>query len=65
MAMAIDDDDPKPLKSRGLEPRVLDRLSIEELRDYIGDLKDEIARTEADIARKQAVRAGAEAFFRK
>ena len=63
--MAIDEDDPKPKKSAGLEPRVLDRLSIEELREYIDELRAEIARTEADIARKQAVRAGAEAFFKK
>ena len=62
--MAFDDDDPKPAKPKGLEPRVLDRLSIDELRDYIAELKAEIARTEADITRKQAVRAGAEAFFK-
>ncbi len=63
--MAIDDDDEKPKKPRGLEPRVLDRLSIEELEAYIGELKAEIARTEADITRKRAVRLGAEAFFKK
>ncbi|MQA65505.1 MAG: DUF1192 family protein [Alphaproteobacteria bacterium] len=61
----MDEDDPKPQKPAGLEPRILDRLSIEELREYIDELKAEIARTEADIARKQAVRAGAEAFFKK
>ena len=42
--MAFDDDDPKPAKPKGLEPRVLDRLSIDELRDYIAELKAEIAR---------------------
>jgi uncharacterized small protein (DUF1192 family) len=63
--VAIDDDDPKPVKSKGLEPRALDRLSIDELRDYIDELKAEISRVEADITRKQAVRAGAEAFFKK
>jgi uncharacterized small protein (DUF1192 family) len=63
--MAIDEDDPKPKKPAGLEPRILDRLSIEELREYIEELRVEIARAEEDIARKQAVRAGAEAFFKK
>ena len=63
--MAIDDLDDKPRKPKGFEPRVLDRLSIEELADYIAELRAEIARTEADIAKKQAVRHGAEAFFKK
>ena len=63
--MAIDDEDDKPKKPKGLEPRVLDRLSIEELEDYIVELKAEIVRTEADIVKKKAVRQGAEAFFKK
>lgn len=62
--MARDDDD-TPMKPKGFEPRILDRLSIEELEDYIVELRGEIARTEADIAKKRAVRQGAEAFFRK
>lgn len=63
--MARDEDENEPRKAKVFEPRVLDRLSIEELNDYIGALREEIARAEADIARKQAVRAGAEAFFKK
>lgn len=63
--MAVDDEDERPKKPKGLEPRVLDRLSIEELQDYIAELKAEIARTEADIAKKRAVNAAAEAFFKK
>lgn len=63
--MAIDEDEDKPKKPKGFEPRVLDRLSIEDLEAYIGELRAEIARTEADIAKKRAVRLGAEAFFRK
>ncbi|HEX9808868.1 MAG TPA: DUF1192 domain-containing protein [Alphaproteobacteria bacterium] len=61
----MDEDEARPRKPPRIEPLVLDRLSIEELEAYIGDLRAEIARAEADIARKQGVRAGAEALFKK
>jgi len=48
-----------------LEKLVLDTLGIEELRDYISELKYEIARVEADIDRKQGHRSAADAFFRR
>ena len=55
-----------------LEPRKktqtlknLDPMSIEELRDYIIELKDEITRAEQAITAKQAVKMGAEAFFKR
>ena len=54
-----------PRKRARLEKLVLDTLGIEELRDYIGELREEIARVEADIARKGSHRSAAEAFFRK
>jgi uncharacterized small protein (DUF1192 family) len=63
--MAIDDNDEKPKKPAGFEPPTLDRLSIDELKAYIGKLKAEIKRVEADIAAKESVRQGAEAFFKK
>lgn len=63
--MAADEEDNEPRKTAGFEPRVLERMSIDELRDYIAALKAEIARAEADIKAKESVRAGAEAFFRK
>lgn len=63
--MAVDDEDNEPRKTAGFEPRVLERMSIDELRDYIVALKEEIARAEADIKAKEGVRAGAEAFFKK
>jgi uncharacterized small protein (DUF1192 family) len=44
---------------------VLDTLGIAELRDYIVELRDEIARVEADIDRKQGHRSAADAFFRQ
>ena len=62
--MAQDDDAPIRKRTR-LEKLVLDTLGIEELRDYIDELREEIARVEADITRKQSHRGAAEAFFRK
>ena len=62
--MAEEDDGPVRKRSR-LEKLVLDTLGIEELRDYIDELKAEIARVEADIGRKQGHRSAADAFFRR
>ena len=42
----------------------LDSLGVDELRAYIADLKGEIARAEAEIARKQGHRSAAESVFR-
>jgi uncharacterized small protein (DUF1192 family) len=61
--MAEEDDLPIR-KPRRLERLVLDTLGIEELRDYIGELREEIARVEADIERKQHHRNAADAFFK-
>ena len=63
-AMAQDDDLPLRKRTR-LEKLTLDTLGIDELRDYIDELKTEIARVEADIDRKQNHRSAADAFFRK
>ncbi len=62
--MAQEDDAP-PRKRLRLEKLVLDTLGIDELRDYIGELQEEIARVEADILRKQSHRGAAEAFFKR
>jgi len=62
--MAEEDDLPQR-RTRRLEKLPLDLLGIDELNDYIGELRDEIARVEADIARKQSHRSAADAFFRK
>jgi len=61
----IDEDDGPVRKRSRLEKLVLDTLGIEELRDYIDELKAEIARVEADIDRKQGHRSAADAFFRR
>jgi uncharacterized small protein (DUF1192 family) len=60
------EEDEGPVRKRTrLEKLVLDTLGVEELRDYIGELTDEIARVEADIERKQGHRNAADAFFRR
>ena len=60
--MDMDDLEPRkktqPLKN-------LDPMSIEELREYIIELQGEIARAEQVITAKQAVKMGAEAFFKR
>jgi uncharacterized small protein (DUF1192 family) len=62
--MAREDDEPLT-KRRRLEPLLLDSLGIEELRSYIGELKAEIVRVEADIDRKGSHRSAADAFFKR
>ncbi len=62
--MALNDDELEPRRPI-LAPRDLEIMSIESLRDYIGDLEGEIARVHEVIARKQIAREGAESFFRK
>ena len=60
------EEDEGPVRKRSRLERIrLDTLGIEELRDYIGELREEIARVEADIGRKQGHRSAADAFFRK
>jgi uncharacterized small protein (DUF1192 family) len=64
--MAMLDEEDKPLRKRHrLEKLVLDTLGVEEMQDYVAELREEIARVEADIARKQSHRSAADSFFRK
>jgi uncharacterized small protein (DUF1192 family) len=60
----MDADDLEPRK-KPQALKNLDPMSIEELNDYIADLRAEIVRAEQAIARKQAVKMGAEAFFKR
>jgi uncharacterized small protein (DUF1192 family) len=64
-AMIRDDDDALPRKPARLAKLPLDLLGVEELNDYIGELREEIARVEADIERKRSHRTAADAFFKK
>ena len=61
----MEDEDGAPRKRARLERISLDTWGVEELQSYIGELKGEIARVEAEIARKQNHRSAADAFFRK
>jgi len=59
------DEEEGPVRKRSrLEKLVLDSMGVEELRDYIVELRAEIARVEEDIGRKQGHRSAADAFFR-
>ncbi|MPZ58148.1 MAG: DUF1192 family protein [Rhizobiales bacterium] len=61
---AIDDDDRPKRKVAHEIGQDLTLLAVEELRERVGLLQDEIARLEADIARKQATRSAADQFFK-
>ncbi len=62
---AFDDDD-KPKKKLVHEiGQDLTLLSAAELTERITLLKEEIARLEADMAKKQAVKSAADTFFKK
>ena len=64
MAVADEEDQPK----RKIVHEIgqdLTLLSAAELTDRIAVLKDEIARLEADMARKRAVKSAADMFFKK
>ncbi len=61
----MEEDDLPQRRIRRLEKLPLDLLGIDELNEYIAELREEIARVEADITRKQSHRSAADAFFRK
>jgi uncharacterized small protein (DUF1192 family) len=62
---AFDDEDAPKKKIVHEIGQDLMLLSAGELTARIGLLKDEIARLEADIAKKQAVKSAADMFFKK
>jgi uncharacterized small protein (DUF1192 family) len=64
--MPATDDDDRPKKKIAHEiGQDLTLFSAGELSDRIALLKDEIARLEADMAKKRAVKSAADAFFKK
>ena len=62
---AIDEDDRPKKKIVHEIGQNLELLSVGELNERIGVLKDEIARLEADIKGKQASKSAADLFFKK
>lgn len=62
--MAFESDDLEPLKRKS-PPKNLDPMSIDELREYVSLLKDEIGRVEEKIKAKESHAAAAASFFRK
>ena len=62
--MAREDEDELP-RPKLMVTRNLERMSIDELNDYIAELETEIARVRADIKKKQSVMAAGDAFFKK
>jgi uncharacterized small protein (DUF1192 family) len=62
---AVDDDDRPKKKIVHEIGQELTLLSAAELTERIGLLKDEIARLEADMARKRAVKSAADSIFKK
>ena len=64
--MPVIDEDERPKKKTTHEiGQDLALLSVAELNDRIALMKSEIARLEADIARKQSSRSAADQFFKK
>jgi uncharacterized small protein (DUF1192 family) len=64
-AMKVDDDD-RPKKKIAHEIGAdLSMISAGELRERIVLLKEEIARLEADIAKKEASKTAADTFFKR
>jgi uncharacterized small protein (DUF1192 family) len=64
--MAAFNDDDRPKKKIAHEiGQDLTLLSVGELNERIALLREEIARLEADIAKKQSSRSAADQFFKK
>jgi uncharacterized small protein (DUF1192 family) len=60
----MDTDDLEP-RTKKPQKRNLEPLGVAELEAYIGELRDEITRVEADIQRKKKHLSAAEGLFKK
>ncbi|MGE3769528.1 MAG: DUF1192 family protein [Bdellovibrionales bacterium] len=60
----MEDDRPRPKPLIATIGADLSALSIDDLKARVADLRGEIARTEAEIDKKQAQTAAAAAFFK-
>ena len=61
--MALDADDLEPHKPKQA-PLDLEKMSVEELKNYVADMEQEIARALASIDAKQTHRSSAEDVFK-
>ena len=57
------DDDNLP-RNAPKKPKPLDNMSVEELEEYIRDMKDEILRVEKEIAKKKAHKDAVSGLFK-
>ncbi|MBI2740611.1 MAG: DUF1192 domain-containing protein [Rhodospirillales bacterium] len=62
MAFDLDDLDPKQKKT---QPRNLDSMNIDDLKEYVAVLKAELARVEEKVKAKQSHAAAAASFFKR
>ena len=60
----FDEELPKK-KPEGEFPRNLENMSVDDLEEYIGELRNEIARVEMDTEKKKASRDAADSVFKK
>jgi uncharacterized small protein (DUF1192 family) len=61
----MEDEEVRPAQTGRLPVLPLDTLSVADLQNYINELRVEIARAEAAIAKKDGARGFADSFFRK
>lgn len=61
----MDEEENRPRRRKVLEAPRFDGWDVAQLREYIEELRAEIARAEAAIAAGQSQRAAAEALFRR
>lgn len=59
----MDTDELDPIKRKPVK-KDLTRMSVGDLKDYIDELKAEIARADAEIVKKGKARSGADSFFK-
>jgi uncharacterized small protein (DUF1192 family) len=62
MAFDLDDLDPRQKKT---QPKNLDAMNVEDLKEYVDVLKAELARVEEKIKAKQSHAAAAATLFKK
>jgi uncharacterized small protein (DUF1192 family) len=51
-------------ENKKADKKNLEKMSVEELEEYIEELKDEISRVEAEVSRKKAHIEAASSFFK-